>query len=104
MIRTVLAIPFVELLLIAVAANFLAWAAFRLDKVCARRQWRRLPERTLIALALIGGSGALIGMYAHRQRHKTNKTVFVVAVVLAMLLQLAALAGYIYLVATASAA
>ncbi len=97
-------LPFAELLLVAAAANVLAWGAFRLDKICARRQWRRVPERTLIALTLFGGSGALIGMYAHRQRHKSNKAVFVVAVVLAMLLQLAALAGYIYLVATAPAA
>jgi uncharacterized membrane protein YsdA (DUF1294 family) len=89
--------PSVMLLLVVAGANVIAWAALRLDKLCARRDWRRISERTLLALMLFGGSGALLGMYAHRQRHKTQKTSFVVVLGLALLLQLAALAYAVYL-------
>ena len=89
------------MLLAAAALSAIAWAAYRLDKLCARRQWRRIPERTLLLLTLVGGTGALLGMYAHRQRHKCNKPVFVATAVLATLLQLAALAYLGYLFATA---
>lgn len=90
-----------ELLLVLAATNALAWAAYRFDKLCARRQWRRISERALLLLTLLGGLGALTGMYAHRQRHKTTKTLFVVTVVLATLLQLTALAALAYLRLTA---
>lgn len=90
-----------ELLYVAAATNALAWAAYRLDKLCARRQWRRLSERSLLLLTLLGGLGALAGMVVHRQRHKTTKTVFVVTAVLAALLQVAALAALAYLLRTA---
>ncbi len=90
-----------QALLIAAATNLLAWAAYRLDKACARRQWRRISERTLLLLTFLGGLGALLGMYAHRQRHKAGKPRFVAAAVVATLLQLAALAGLVYLLVAA---
>lgn len=89
--------PPVELLWALAATNAVAWAAYRLDKLCARRQWRRISERALLSLAMLGGLGAALAMYAHRQRHKTQKPIFVGTVVLAALLQLAALAGFVYL-------
>jgi uncharacterized membrane protein YsdA (DUF1294 family) len=96
--------PSAELLLIALATNAIAWAAYRLDKACARRGWRRISEGTLLFLTLFGGLGALAGMYAHRQRHKTHKPRFLVAVVVATLLQLGALAGLGYLLVAARGA
>lgn len=92
--------PSFMLLLVVAAANLIAWAALRLDKICARRGWQRIPERSLLALILLGGSGAWLGMYGHRQRHKTQKTSFVVALGLGVLLQLAAFGYAIYLFAT----
>jgi uncharacterized membrane protein YsdA (DUF1294 family) len=74
---------------VAVALNALAWAAFRVDKALAQRGWRRISERSLLLLAALGGLGALLGMVAHRQRHKTSKRRFVVLVALATAAQLA---------------
>lgn len=55
----------------------LTWAAFRWDKWCARHGARRVPERTLLRMAALGGIlGAYLGMYAHRGRHKTGKEGF----------------------------
>jgi uncharacterized membrane protein YsdA (DUF1294 family) len=69
------------ILLAALALNALSWACFRIDKARAGRGRRRLSERTLLLLALIGGSlGALAGMYGHRRRHKTSKPWFVAAI------------------------
>ncbi len=53
------------------------WAVFRWDKWCARRGARRVPERTLLRLAALGGIlGAYLGMYAHTHRHKAGKESF----------------------------
>lgn len=55
------------------------------DKLQARRGGRRVPERTLHALALLGGlAGAWIGMRVFR--HKTQKPIFSVVLALAALL------------------
>jgi uncharacterized membrane protein YsdA (DUF1294 family) len=73
-----------------VVADAIAWLAFRLDKARARRTGaRRIRERTLLALALPGGVGALLAMYAHRHRHKVAKWQFVVVVGAAALAQVA---------------
>ena len=78
------------------ALNAVAWACYRLDKARAGRRARRIPERTLLALALVGGSlGALAGMYGHRHRHKTSKPRFVVALWGIVALQVAALVGWL---------
>ena len=86
-----------EAILLALAAiNAVAWACYRIDKARAARRTRRIPERTLLLLALVGGSlGALAGMYGHRQRHKTNKRRFVFALWAIVALQTAALAGWL---------
>ena len=57
------------------AINALAFAAFAWDKPCARLGSWRVRERTLIWLALIGGS---VGAFAGQQvmRHKTSKQPF----------------------------
>lgn len=59
--------------------NFLTWVIYGLDKGRAKAGKWRIPERTLILLAVIGGSaGALAGMLMFR--HKTRKAKFVVSV------------------------
>lgn len=71
------------------AINVIAWAAFRIDKARARRGARRVRERTLLILAALGGGlGALVAMYAHRQRHKVAKRGFAAIVWLAVIAQL----------------
>lgn len=67
------------------------------DKRFAVRHRRRVPERTLIALAVIGGSlGELCAMYA--VRHKTQKPKFRYGVPAILAAQLIAAAVCIYIV------
>ncbi|WP_374471290.1 DUF1294 domain-containing protein [Phenylobacterium sp.] len=57
------------------AVNALTFAAFGLDKHRARADLRRIPERTLLGLAALGGSpGALLARPVFR--HKTRKEPF----------------------------
>lgn len=57
------------------AINMLAFLLFRQDKRAAIARDRRIPERTLLGLAAIGGS---LGAVAAQQmlRHKTRKEPF----------------------------
>lgn len=59
--------------------NFLAWMIYGVDKWRAKSGKWRIPERTLLLLALAGGSlGALAAMLMFR--HKTRKPKFVISV------------------------
>jgi len=62
-------------LLYLLAINAAAFLTFAHDKGAARRDERRIPERTLILLALAGGAP---GAFAAQQllRHKTRKQPF----------------------------
>lgn len=56
-------------------ANLAGWSAFARDKHAAVRGKRRTPERTLLWIALVGGSPAALA--AQRMlRHKTRKEPF----------------------------
>ena len=58
------------------AVNVVAFAVYGADKRRAKKERRRVPEKTLFLLAAIGGSlGAWAGMYAFR--HKTRHWYFV---------------------------
>ena len=58
------------------------------DKQAAKARRRRIPESTLLALALLGGSpGGLLGMLLFR--HKTRKAAFSLGYPLIILCQLA---------------
>ncbi len=58
-----------------VLINIAAYAAFGWDKHKARQAGWRIPERTLLLFALMGGSiGAWMGMKIFR--HKTRKAKF----------------------------
>lgn len=66
--------------------NLVAFAAFGIDKYKAKKGRWRIPEATLMTLAIIGGSiGALAGMYLFR--HKTRHHKFTIGVPAILLLQ-----------------
>ena len=66
--------------------NLAAFCLMAEDKRRAKRHLWRIPERTLFAAAILGGSvGAMLGMYLCR--HKTKHWYFVVGMPLIFLLQ-----------------
>ncbi|NEQ67322.1 MAG: DUF1294 domain-containing protein [Symploca sp. SIO2D2] len=66
--------------------NLIALAAFGLDKLKAARSKHRIPESTLLVLALLAGSpGALMGMILFN--HKTSKAKFRFGIPLILALQ-----------------
>ena len=81
--------PLTAALLVYLAAvNVIAFAVYGADKRRARKNRRRVPEKTLFLLAVIGGSvGALLGMYTFR--HKTRHWYFVWGIPAILLVQIA---------------
>lgn len=68
-----------------VAINIVAFFIYGIDKLKAKRNQWRIPESTLLLLAVIGGSvGALLGMkvWHHKTMHKkfTYGIPFIIAV------------------------
>lgn len=75
-----------------VAINPLTFALFALDKHRATLGSRRISERTLLFLSLLGGTpAALLAMPL--LRHKTRKRSFRLAFAVVVVVQVAALAG-----------
>ena len=61
------------IILYLIVINVVAFLAFGLDKLKAKADAWRIPEKTLLGLAVIGGSvGAILGMrtFRHKTRHK----------------------------------
>jgi len=72
-------------LLIVNAAGFLVMT---LDKLLAKKNAWRIPERTLLTFAVIGGSiGVLLAMYT--VRHKTKHAKFYLGVPVILFAQIA---------------
>lgn len=70
-------------LLIMNASGFLVMT---IDKLYARKNMRRIPERTLLGMAAVGGSvGVWLAMYT--VRHKTKHLKFVVGIPVILILQ-----------------
>ena len=68
--------------------NLIAFTVYGADKRRARKDRRRVPEKTLFLLAIIGGSlGAFLGMRLFR--HKTRHWYFVWGIPAIMVLQIA---------------
>ena len=75
------------------AVNLVALIIYGWDKFCAKRHRWRVPEATLLMLAVIGGSiGAMAAMWLFR--HKTLHLKFKYGVPFIFLLQIA---GLVYL-------
>ena len=75
---------FLYLLLI----NAAAFVLMLVDKIKAKKNRWRIPERTLIGSAVLGGSiGALMGMYTFR--HKTKHVKFTLGVPAILIAQIA---------------
>lgn len=81
-----------------VAINVIAFLAYGIDKWKAKRNKWRIPEATLIGIAIIGGAlGAYIGMKTFR--HKTQHKKFTILVPLLLILWIAGL-GYCFTINT----
>ena len=80
-------------LLYLLLINALGLLLMLADKQKAKKNRWRIPERTLMTVAALGGSlGSLVGMYAFR--HKTRHRKFVVGVPVLLALQLLVLCLY----------
>lgn len=67
--------------------NVIAFFLYGLDKQKAKRHQWRIPESTLLGVAVIGGSiGAFFGMQIFR--HKTKKPKFYIGVPIIFVLQM----------------
>ena len=70
------------------AINVVLYALMGLDKLFAKLQKRRIPEKTLFAFAVLGGAlGGTLGMYS---RHKTLHKTFAIGFPLLAIVQIAA--------------
>lgn len=66
------------------AVSFITFILWGIDKSRAINDQRRVPEKRLFTLIIIGGAmGGLLGMVVFR--HKTRKTIFWVVAILACL-------------------
>lgn len=76
------------LLLYLLLINAVAFILMLADKIKAKKNRWRIPERTLIGSAALGGSiGALLGMYAFR--HKTKHLKFTLGIPAILFAQIA---------------
>ena len=76
-------------LIYLLTVNALGFLLMTVDKYKAKKNLWRIPESTLMTVAVIGGSvGSLIGMYT--VRHKTKHLKFTLGIPVILVLQIAA--------------
>ena len=86
---------FIACVLYLVVINIIAFISYGADKRKAKKGKWRISEKTLILLALFGGSvGAVSGMKVFR--HKTKKAIFSVGIPIILILQLLMMAVLLY--------
>lgn len=68
--------------------NLIPFIAYGIDKAKAIKKSWRIPEATLLTLAVIGPLGALLGMLCWR--HKIRKPKFYITVPLLLIIEIAA--------------
>ena len=74
-------------ILYVIVMNIVGFLMMGIDKLKARKHRRRISERTLFVISIIGGSvGSLAGMYLFR--HKTRHTKFVVGIPVILAIQI----------------
>ena len=75
------------MLLYLLAINALGFGIMLFDKYASKNKMRRIPEATLMGIAVLGGSlGCLCGMYT--VRHKTRHIKFTVGIPVILAVQL----------------
>ncbi|PIT86247.1 MAG: DUF1294 domain-containing protein [Candidatus Magasanikbacteria bacterium CG10_big_fil_rev_8_21_14_0_10_43_6] len=85
-----LSLPTQLAMIYALVINIITFFYFGIDKIKSRGDTRRVPEKTLWLLSLVGGSvGGLCAMYFFR--HKTKKISFQCTLAVVVLVQLAAI-------------
>ena len=83
------------LLIYLLVLNIVAFAMYGIDKRKAVKDQWRIPEKTLLLVALIGGSlGAFVGMQVFH--HKTKHWYFKVFFTALLVIQVALLAAGLY--------
>ena len=83
------------MLIYLLAVNALGFFFMLYDKHQAKNNLWRIPEKTLIGIAVIGGSvGCLMGM--HTARHKTRKPKFAIGIPVILAVQILVAALYVY--------
>ncbi|MBF8106382.1 DUF1294 domain-containing protein [Serratia liquefaciens] len=73
--------PFAMWLLLA---NALTLVVYGVDKLAARKAWRRVPESTLLIFGFVGGwPGAVLGqqLFRHKTQKQPFKTWFIISVI-----------------------
>lgn len=82
------------MLIYLLAVNALGLIIMHYDKHLARNNKWRIPEKTLLGIAVIGGSvGCILGMYS--ARHKTRKPKFAIGLPAILVLQVLITTFYI---------
>lgn len=85
----------IEIILYALAVNFITYGVFFLDKRAAQQRQPRVPEKALLLLSLAGGSaGAYYAM--RRFRHKTKKQSFRALFGAVVVVQVVAVGGWMF--------
>ena len=75
--------------------NIVTFWVYSIDKLKAKKDWWRVPERTLLLLAFLGGSiGARMAMQMFR--HKTQHAAFKYGVPFALLLHIVIVGWVVY--------
>lgn len=65
------------LIIYLIIINIVGFFAMLIDKEKAKRNYWRIPEKTLFTITLLGGGvGTIAGMYLFR--HKTKKPIFTI--------------------------
>lgn len=68
-------------------ANVMTLMIYGMDKMAARKAWRRVPESTLLVFGVIGGwLGAIVGqqLFRHKTQKQPFKTYFIVSVIVSI--------------------
>lgn len=82
-------------LIYLVVINVVTFLVYGIDKWNAQKGKRRIPEKTLIGIAMIGGSvAAITGMYFFR--HKTRKVKFYLGLPIIFAIQMGIAVYFLY--------
>ena len=68
-------------------ANLLTLLLYGVDKMAARKDWRRVPESTLLVFGVVGGwGGAIAGqqIFRHKTQKQPFKTYFIISVIVSI--------------------